>query len=465
MSSLQFVRYALSVLALSTITIAQEPTEETRCARAAYFPLNVCLKMVTPTITMSYQDTCDDKYTYRTTYDDNQCQGNILMNPINISGCANNECICNSDIQCDYAKFRININSTQNECSQDSYIETAYVLNECFTLQNLNLQYTCDVDNSSVEQKICNDNSTVQMYSMSLCNVQCIAADIPEISTTSATETSETESSKYETSKTEDFDTTEHCRHKTGKTSFDSFDISFYIDCIDETITVNITYRGNRNNWFGIVFTDEIPDNFMYGEALIYTIGKPNEHIAAVNQQMGIPSLYLYNLTSKNASGVIYNGGDKGERNWREISNRVEQDIINIVYQQDLNETLFNLTTNFIPIRWAFGAGEKYMLKYHKENRGIYRAGQTLQLGLSEVEDPSVKPTVGPSKYEENNTGIIIGSVIGAFFGFMICVGIIWSIVANTRDKQSGSGYGAVGGAADTDNDEDVEMLLEEQLI
>ena len=41
------------------------------------------------------------------------------------------------------------------------------------------------------------------------------------------------------------------------------------VNCTQEIITMDIEYPGFNNNWFGIVFNDE-----MIGDALVYTKGK-----------------------------------------------------------------------------------------------------------------------------------------------------------------------------------------------
>ncbi len=82
---------------------------------------------------------------------------------------------------------------------------------------------------------------------------------------------------------------------------FDDFDILLTINCVAETIRLNITYNKFDNNWFGIVFNNE-----MEGNSVIYTTGK------SVTME---PQLYFYDISGKSSDDSQYNQ----ELNWNEI--------------------------------------------------------------------------------------------------------------------------------------------------
>eukprot|EP01084_Bolivina_argentea_P079161 143636_1 len=496
-------------------------TIETRCGRVQNVPLGVCGEISGNGTVNSEMLTCDTKTGIFTqiVYDDDVCEGTMIDETV--YNCTDADaCIC-SDIPCDYVfwteysgnktgndtcsgdvvtdyvsvlnvcgkfqgfpnvKMTCNNNTadivncvdgstandvlkgacgvqcfdvnntlpiittlipTNDTCSGQRGTEFAVVINECVDINGTLNEITCDEINGALSYQTCNEPSIV--VDMIVCDLECIGdnATIPD-------------TTDFETSDTED--TYEPCNNRRGNGKDGEFDISFYIDCIDETIEVNITYHGYDTNWFGILFPDTHPTGTtaMFGSALLYTIGKMNESIP--NQNGSVPKLYLYNITGTTKEGVNYNGGMNGESDWKEISEKIENNInrAEIIYKQDLDDTDFNLTTDNIPIRWAYGpkGGNGFTLGYH-DTTG--RASGNLDIGLKELAVPTVAPTIEPGK-EDNKAGIIIGSVIGVFFALMICFGIIWAIMDNKKqkDSQKGSGYGAVGGA-DTDN-EDVEM-------
>eukprot|EP01083_Nonionella_stella_P283163 963682_1 len=120
----------------------------------------------------------------------------------------------------------------------------------------------------------------------------------------------------------------------------DDFTITLFINCDDNTVTVTIKYSNYNNNWFGIVFS-----NNMLGNALIYTTGKSDEDIRS-------EGLYPYTLNGRNINQVIYNGA---ENDWRKIKATDENGIFVVEYTQNLDKTSFTRQTEIVPITWAKG--------------------------------------------------------------------------------------------------------------
>eukprot|EP01084_Bolivina_argentea_P176180 304935_1 len=135
--------------------------------------------------------------------------------------------------------------------------------------------------------------------------------------------------------------------------TFDKFDIILTINCVSETIRLNITYNEYKYNWFGIVFNNE-----MEGDAVIYTSGKSGTLE---------PRLYFYSISGMSSSGVQY----KEIFNWNEIETSIINDGIRVIYEQDLSKTNWDINTNEIPMRWAIGGSNDMRLMYH-ESRASY---------------------------------------------------------------------------------------------
>eukprot|EP01084_Bolivina_argentea_P120110 212911_1 len=111
------------------------------------------------------------------------------------------------------------------------------------------------------------------------------------------------------------------------------------LNCIENKITMDITYNYFNNNWFGLIF-----NTAMYGKALIYTTGlRDNE----------LPSLYSYDILSRKTSDIIYNENE----NWNEILTDINMNnnMIHIIYEQELTKTEWNQNTKQIIFKYAIG--------------------------------------------------------------------------------------------------------------
>eukprot|EP01084_Bolivina_argentea_P143980 252729_1 len=141
----------------------------------------------------------------------------------------------------------------------------------------------------------------------------------------------------------------------TASDSFGDMDVILTINCIHETVTIDITYNAFNGNWFGVVF-----GNDMFGDALIYTSGKSDDRDEA---------LYYYSISGKMASDVVYNA----QLNWREVSTTnghdMRDNVIQVVYEQDLDKTSWDVDTHAIPMRWAYGPQSAALRLVQHEDR------------------------------------------------------------------------------------------------
>ena len=117
---------------------------------------------------------------------------------------------------------------------------------------------------------------------------------------------------------------------------FDNLLVDFYLNCEDETVTVTLHYDEYADNWFGVVFSEN-----MLGDALIWTQGKDNNRSAA---------LYTYSISSRTPDGVVY----KADANWNEISVVNVEGSLTVIYQQTLTSTPFTRETEEVSIRAAW---------------------------------------------------------------------------------------------------------------
>eukprot|EP01083_Nonionella_stella_P130747 396897_1 len=132
----------------------------------------------------------------------------------------------------------------------------------------------------------------------------------------------------------------------------DDFIVVFEINCITETLLVNITYSTYDDKWFGLVFAQN-----MLGDALVWTTGKHND------RELG---LYAYNNVNKmgNGSGVEYTP----DKNWRQrvvTRRRLE---LNIIYEQDLWLGFGDITADQDAIAFRWVTGDTLQLEYHNRS-------------------------------------------------------------------------------------------------
>ncbi len=106
------------------------------------------------------------------------------------------------------------------------------------------------------------------------------------------------------------------------------------INLNDKSITIDITYSGDTNKWFGIVWNDK-----MLGDAIVYTTGKFNDVEL---------KLYAYDLTGMSTSNVNHNP----EKDWEKIETDTTNGIINIIYKQDLSKTDWTEDTDKIEFKY-----------------------------------------------------------------------------------------------------------------
>merc|ERR1712048_599720 len=66
-----------------------------------------------------------------------------------------------------------------------------------------------------------------------------------------------------------------------------------HIHCLENEINFELVYPSWNDNWFGLIFNDE-----MHGNVLIYTTGKAGEDRNA--------ALYAYDIEGRNAEDIIF---------------------------------------------------------------------------------------------------------------------------------------------------------------
>lgn len=148
--------------------------------------------------------------------------------------------------------------------------------------------------------------------------------------------------------------------------TLDDFTVGIDIDCQTEQVTVSIEKCNYMNNWFGIVFSDE-----MIGQALIYTTGN-----TGAREKPRPLSLYQYNNMAKNAKYVKHD--DRIE--WFEEEIVRDGDCIDIAYSADIEHSPLTLDQPDVNIRYAFGKNvDEYKLGYHGPER---RSDGVLTLSL-----------------------------------------------------------------------------------
>jgi len=131
--------------------------------------------------------------------------------------------------------------------------------------------------------------------------------------------------------------------------SLDHFTIEITIDCVAQTITVNITNTDYNENWFGIPFSDT-----MIGTALVWTTGN-----SANNEETRELGLYQYNNLAKVASDVQYDESAA----WTQVSSNIDGTTINIVYERAVSGSPVDIEVETVTLRWAEGSSTS--LAYH----------------------------------------------------------------------------------------------------
>eukprot|EP01084_Bolivina_argentea_P088914 160542_1 len=116
----------------------------------------------------------------------------------------------------------------------------------------------------------------------------------------------------------------------------------------DNMIYIDITYADYNNNWFGVVFSEN-----MFGDALIYTTGKSDETTRS-------EALYAYinAAASSRANGVIYQPNDNWIEHFTDNTNGIR-----VIYKKPLSFFPWDLSTSTIKIGYAIGSG--LTLDYH----------------------------------------------------------------------------------------------------
>eukprot|EP01084_Bolivina_argentea_P088915 160543_1 len=141
----------------------------------------------------------------------------------------------------------------------------------------------------------------------------------------------------------------------------------------DNMIYIDITYADYNNNWFGVVFSEN-----MFGDALIYTTGKSDETTRS-------EALYAYinAAASSRANGVIYQPNDNWIEHFTDNTNGIR-----VIYKKSLSDTPWNISTSTIKIGYAIGSG--LTLNYHGYNgltdRNDVGSPSILQFGSSAVQ-------------------------------------------------------------------------------
>eukprot|EP01084_Bolivina_argentea_P183962 317373_1 len=159
------------------------------------------------------------------------------------------------------------------------------------------------------------------------------------------------------------------------------------INLNDKSITIDITYSGGTNKWFGIVWNDK-----MFGDAIVYTTGKFNDVEL---------KLYAYDLTDMSTSNVNHNP----EKDWEEIETDTTNGIVNIIYKQDLSKTDWTEDTDKIEFKYAIGNTLK--LEYHTfRSNDVY----TLNFDESDSSDSSDDESIPAMKVKESiNSDYYVG--------------------------------------------------------
>merc|ERR1719242_587996 len=126
----------------------------------------------------------------------------------------------------------------------------------------------------------------------------------------------------------------------------EDFNIEFEINCDTDTVRVRVVYSAYSNNWFGLVFAEN-----MIGDALVYTTGMSG------NDDL---TLHPYELTVRAGSGV----NQDDSYTWTEVTNTVDGSTITMEYTADLADTVWDRSTNEVEIRCAMGSSG-HTLAYH----------------------------------------------------------------------------------------------------
>lgn len=164
-----------------------------------------------------------------------------------------------------------------------------------------------------------------------------------------------------------------------GRQETEHLAVIVILDCLYNTISMDITLRSFNNNWFGLVFNEE-----MIGDALVYTVGKSGDRAAG---------LYAYGITGKQRENVQYEAAN----DWNELLSETVGDGIHILYEQELIKTPWNANTNWIQFRYAIGSD--LVLEYHS-----FRSENTFSIILDSFTlNPSTFPTFDPSEVPSNS--------------------------------------------------------------
>eukprot|EP01084_Bolivina_argentea_P237166 398674_1 len=158
----------------------------------------------------------------------------------------------------------------------------------------------------------------------------------------------------------------------------DGFDliIGFTIDCIDNTISINVEYNAFSPNWLGIVFGEHMkPDNGGYNAALVFTTGKSNDRAA---------KFYTYHITEKSIGSVVW----QPELNWTKINQEINGNTMLAEYKTALSNTQWSTSTQTITFRYAYGSD--MILKQHISTSDVFK--YNMQTGGVTIEKDNISP-------------------------------------------------------------------------
>ena len=93
------------------------------------------------------------------------------------------------------------------------------------------------------------------------------------------------------------------------------------INCIEDTIKMDIMYGNYRYNWFGIVFS-----NSMLGKALVYTTGSK-----IMSDGINRLGLYSYDITGTDPLDIVHNP----DENWEEVQTVLDPDGLRLSYYKN----------------------------------------------------------------------------------------------------------------------------------
>ncbi|ETO11903.1 hypothetical protein RFI_25473 [Reticulomyxa filosa] len=143
----------------------------------------------------------------------------------------------------------------------------------------------------------------------------------------------------------------------TISTAAGKFVIGFTFSCLNETVEISMTCP--QNKWCGIVF-----NTLMQGDSLVYTTGKEDEtrhaglyfynliYYETFDNIVIRITTYLYYYHIYRPQGVVY----EATRNWYESSTTTVNNQVTVKYWQYLTETNWDLSTQSITFRIAWGS-------------------------------------------------------------------------------------------------------------